>query len=272
MIPKRYITQWGASVPWGIEAQVEQDLLLSRALIELFNNKELSETLLFRGGTALNKIFIQPASRYSEDIDLVQRKAEPIGKTIDLIKEILSPLLGKASVSRGEGRASVIYRFESEFEPKIPMRLKIEINTREHYNFLPIEHKEFIMSSGWFSGKAILPTYHLNELAATKLRALYQRKKGRDLYDMVLFLKQPQFNALDVIAIFQFYLNKENKTISRAEYEANLFNKMSSELFLRDMDPLLSSDQNWDVREAYELVTGELVSLLPGNPWRGIAP
>ena len=85
MIPRAHITAWRARVPWPTDAQVEQDLILYRALVEMFNRPELVEGLLFRGGTALHKLFVSPSGRYSEDIDLVQVRAEPkttnVGKT-----------------------------------------------------------------------------------------------------------------------------------------------------------------------------------------------
>jgi predicted nucleotidyltransferase component of viral defense system len=269
MIPKSYIMQWKKEAPWTSDLQVEQDLIINRVLIELFNQSALNEAFLFRGGTALNKIFITPPSRYSEDIDLVQRKAEAIGDTINFIQDLLAPWLGAANVKRWQGRVSINYRFMSESEPKAPMKLKIEINTNEHYNFKPIIHKTFSMKSDWFTGETNIPTYDLNELAATKLRALYQRKKGRDLFDMELFLNQEGVKAQEVVEIFTFYLKQENKTITRAVYEENLFEKMKSEIFLRDMDPLLSPEQAWDVHAAYARVMNELIAILPGNPWRG---
>ena len=61
MIPQAHITAWRAIEPWGDDAQVEQDLVLSRAVVELFADAELAESLALRGGTALNKLFIQPA-------------------------------------------------------------------------------------------------------------------------------------------------------------------------------------------------------------------
>ena len=90
MIPQAFITEWQQFAPWSSEAQVEQDLVLSRAIIEIFSHPLLASALAFRGGTALHKLFVQPAARYSEDIDLVQVKAEPIGATVDAIREALS--------------------------------------------------------------------------------------------------------------------------------------------------------------------------------------
>ena len=78
MIPQAYITEWSQQVPWQTNEQVEQDLVICRALVEIFSNEWLAGSLAFRGGTALNKLYLQPQPRYSEDIDLVQVRAEPI--------------------------------------------------------------------------------------------------------------------------------------------------------------------------------------------------
>ena len=89
MIPQAYITEWSNFVPWQTNEQVEQDLVICRALVAIFQDKFLANNLAFRGGTALHKLYLQPQPRYSEDIDLVQITAEPFGPIIDKIKEQL---------------------------------------------------------------------------------------------------------------------------------------------------------------------------------------
>jgi len=89
MIPQSYITAWRKQAPWQENDQVEQDLIIQRALIALFSDEFIKERLAFRGGTALHKLFLAPAARYSEDIDLVQVKAEPFGAIIDKIRKQL---------------------------------------------------------------------------------------------------------------------------------------------------------------------------------------
>ncbi len=80
--------------------------------------------IVFRGGTAIYKLFIQPACRYSEDIDLVQIEAGPIGLVLDAVRANLDPWLGKPTRTRAEDCASLVYRFESEIPPVRPVRLK----------------------------------------------------------------------------------------------------------------------------------------------------
>ena len=67
MIPRAHVTAWRARAPWPTDAQIEQDLILSRALVEMFSQPTLAQTLAFRGGTALHKLFLQQPGRYSED-------------------------------------------------------------------------------------------------------------------------------------------------------------------------------------------------------------
>src|SRR5271170_7588516 len=100
MIPQANITAWRASAPWPDDAQVEQDLVLSRAVVELFSTPDLADAIALRGGTSLNKLFIDPPARYSEDIDLVQTKPGKIGPILDAIRDKLDSWLGKPSRSR----------------------------------------------------------------------------------------------------------------------------------------------------------------------------
>ena len=184
MIPQNAITAWRKSVPWGSPDQVEHDLVLSRAICELYAHPIIAEQLVFRGGTALHKLFFDPAGRFSEDLDFVQAKAEPIGRTTDAIRECLDHWLGEPSWKQNHGRFTLTYRFRTEIEPIITRKVKIEINTREHFNVHPYIRKSFYVKNSWFQGGSQVLTYSVEELLATKLRALYQRKKGRDLYDL----------------------------------------------------------------------------------------
>lgn len=183
MIPQSDIIEWSNSVAWRTNEQIEQDLVICRALVQIFNDDYLAGHLAFRSGTALHKLYLQPQPRYSEDIDLVQMKAEPIGEVLDRLRIVLD-FIGKAKVEVGDTMATMKFRFESEIAPVVPLRLKIEINCREHFAELGWEKKDFSVQSNWFKGSCSLTTYKLEELLGTKIRALYQRRKGRDLYDL----------------------------------------------------------------------------------------
>jgi predicted nucleotidyltransferase component of viral defense system len=196
MIPRDYITEWRAIAPWVPDWQVEQDLVISRALVDIFTHPLISKSLAFRGGTALYKMHIKPPARYSEDIDLVQVTAEPIGPVMEALRERLDSWLGKPQWKQNEGRVTLNYRFGSEDVPPLNLRLKVEINSREHFSVFGFTKMPFSVSSRWYSGSAGITTYELNELLGTKLRALYQRRKGRDLFDLAVALENPAVESV----------------------------------------------------------------------------
>lgn len=270
MIPLDFIAAWRARAPWIQNAQVEQDLVLSRALVEIFDRPELSEKLAFRGGTALNKLFLDPAVRYSEDIDLVQLDPGPIGPVFDSLRRCLEPWIGPPKRTQAEGRVTQIYRFRTEEAPHLPLRLKIEINTREHFTVLGLETRTLTVESPWFRGSAEIPTYSLAELLGTKLRALFQRKKGRDLFDLWWVGHHAPFDPKAVVSCFERCLAKEDRRVSRAEFEANLIGKLSDPAFAADLGPLLSVGIPWNRDQAAEFVMRTFLSLLPGEPWKGL--
>lgn len=136
MIPRRYIEEWKTVAPWPNDAQVEQDLVIARALVEIFSDDLLKKSLAFRGGTALHKLYLQPQVRYSEDIDLMQINSVPINPILKQIREQLAFLGTKRTVKQHIHNNTVVYRFDTSTQPVIKMRLKIEINTREVYRVL----------------------------------------------------------------------------------------------------------------------------------------
>ena len=125
----------------------------------------------------MHKLFFHPPRRYSEDIDLVQLDPQPIGAVFNAIREALGPVLGEPQRKQGPGVVTLTYRMQSETPPVVPLRIKIEINTREHFTVFGVNRVPFLMASPWWSGTCDVPTYTLEELLGTKMRALYQRRK-----------------------------------------------------------------------------------------------
>ncbi len=269
MIPAGQIDEWRQQAPWSQDLQVEQDLILSRAMVELFRQGAIARSLVLRGGTALFKLHLRPAPRYSEDIDLVQAHAEPIGSTLDAIREVIDPWLGTPRRKFSEGRVTLVYRLTSEGPPPLPMRLKIEINSREHFNVFGVEEYPFTVRSRWFAGEAGVVSYRPEELLGTKLRALYQRKKGRDLFDMAVALERLQLDPERIVRAFSEYMDYDGTRVSRAEFERNLQAKLADPSFSGDLEPLLAPGLHWSFEEGGAVVRENLLVLLPGEPWKG---
>jgi len=243
--------------------------VLSRALTEMFRRRLVAASFAFRGGTALHKLHFDPPGRYSEDIDLVQIDAGPIGPALDDLRAALDPWLGEPSSRRSADSVKLVYRFETTALPVQPMRLKVEINTREHFSCRGLREHEFTVETLWYTGDAKVTTYALEELLGTKLRALYQRKKGRDLYDLWRALTDLDVDAEAVVACFRSYMERGSTTVTRALFEANLAEKLVSRVFRGDVIPLLRTGEAYDVDQAGALVLERLVARLPGDPWKG---
>ncbi|MFA6316157.1 MAG: nucleotidyl transferase AbiEii/AbiGii toxin family protein [Elusimicrobiota bacterium] len=262
MIFQAAITHWRNVAPWPQDAQVEQDLILSRALVQIFQDSLLAKTILLRGGTALHKLFVAQPLRYSEDIDLVQMEAGPIGPVLDAIRSRLDPVLGKPLREKGPDNVTLRYRMESEIPPVIPLRLKIEINTREHFTVFGAFSRPFSVHSPWFEGRAEVRTYALDELLATKLRALYQRRKGRDIFDLWMGLGMKEVEPGRVVKAFRSYMEAEGSEVSRRAFEENLAAKVSMRQFSGDLAPLLAPAVRYDAGEAARVVMEKLLSEL----------
>jgi len=240
VIPRDFITEWRAEAPWVQDFQVEQDLVISRALIAIFSHPLLREALAFRGGTALYKLHLRPAARYSEDVDLVQARPEPAGAMMEALRAVLDPWLGTPQWKQTAGRVTFVYRFNSEETPPIPLRLKVEINSREHFAVYGFTQVPFAISSRWFEGKCAINSYELAELLGTKLRALYQRKQGRDLFDLATALQRTDVAPVRIVAAFLEYMKHGGHKVTRAQFEKNIAAKLLDPAFTADIGPLLA--------------------------------
>ena len=274
MIPVMNIIAWGNVAPWPEQRQVEQDLIISRAIVELFSDPFLREQLRFRGGTALNKLHFPAPFRYSEDIDLVRTTKGAIGPVLHHVRDVLEPWLGGAAFDQSQVAPKLKFRTEAEgVSSTAPLRLKVEINTREIDAYDEPESIAYSVENPWFTGGAKIQTYSREEMLATKLRALLQRDKGRDLFDLAHALAV--FDGLDtarVIEYFLRYLERAEVSISRAQAEQRMFAKLNDPGFLADVLPLLavSNAERWtdkSKKTAFSEVFSRFIVQIPGEPW-----
>ena len=260
MIPKPHIAKWQEHAPWSEFSQVEQDLIISRVLVEIFSDDFLRENLAFKGGTALHKLYLNPAPRYSEDIHLVQIKAGSIKPIMERLKEVITFFEEPRNTKvKGHG-AKVLYRFTSEYE-EIRMRLKLEINCKEHFSVLDWVDFPFEVESEWFSGKAQIKTFNINELLGTKFRALYQRSKGRDLFDLDYARLHMELDTAQIIQCFKEYTKfaTGKRPPGKKEFLLNFEAKQNDSDFTGDMEALLRTGIKYNQDEASKWVIKELI-------------
>lgn len=276
MIPRAEIIRWRAHAPWAMDSQIEQDLLLTRAIVSIFADPFLKDRVAMRGGTALHKVHLAPARRYSEDIDLVLVGAQPIRDVTRAIERVLKRLLGKPTRSFGASaqlavrnfvKPSKIQRIEYEFvptnTPPAKASLKIEVNYSESRPYYEIVHLPYAPPLPEFDGGGIgLASYDIDEMLGTKMRALFQRRQGRDLFDLWLAWTSSESGAppirvrpARVGAAFSDYMRREGAVVNRTEYESRLASKLRLPEFRDDMTAMIYPDvKAYDVDRAAEIV------------------
>jgi predicted nucleotidyltransferase component of viral defense system len=278
LLTRRDILAHQGAVPWPTQRQVEQDLLLCRVMAALFNDRFLRSQIAMRGGTLLHKVHLAPASRYSEDIDLVVFGDRPEDHIRKALRRVLVDVVGnpKTSVWAALGLAMrntvkpsrvlrMTYSLPSISEPGTTLDIVVEANVTErtpHRQIVEIPF-EFLFRDA--PVKTLINGYEIHEMLGTKMRALFQRRRGRDLFDLywALTLANPPIDPAAIIESFQHYLKKEGNSAGRAEFIGILEAHLGDRGFCSDMDQLLRTGLHYDSQKAGEYVKAKLLNLLP---------
>ena len=261
MIPEPYILDWRRQFPWTALQFVEQDLLISRAVVAIYSDPFLASRLAWRGGTALYKLYVKPQPRYSEDIDLVLINPEPMGPILDRLRNVLSFIPDQQAKGKRYNHVMKL-RYLSEIET-IPCRIKVEINCNEHFTELGFDKVPFSVESSWFSGACEVTAYRFEEMLGTKFNAVYGRKKTRDLFDMDYVLKHSEPDIETVLRCWRRYKAELGEGLpSWKEYIANVETKLASPEYRIGMTALLRPDVFFDPNEAWANVKRNVVDRL----------
>lgn len=277
-VTRRDVLAHQTLVPWPQQRQVEQDLLLCRAMAALFSDKFLRGQIAMRGGTLLHKAHLAPAARYSEDIDLVAIGSRPEGHIAKAIRRVLKPELGEPEDTiwdsirlaiRNTVKPSRVlrltYSVPSASEPGATLDIVVEANVTERAPHRQIVQIPFSFAYRESSVSVQLNGYDLHEMLGTKMRALFQRRRGRDLFDLYWALMQakPAVDPQAVVDSFLHYLRQEGDSAGRAEFFRILDGHLTDRGFCSDMHSLLRSGFTYAPQEAGEVVKEKLLRLLP---------
>jgi predicted nucleotidyltransferase component of viral defense system len=266
LIPAANITAWRRQAPWPDDTQVEQDLILSRLMVEIANHALLGPELSFRGGTAIHKLQMKKPARYSEDLDYVRNTESGIGPYLDALAEIAAEVgLERAGTDTGRG-AIVNAKFDGKPTSGMgSIRIKIEINIGETTPLRSTTETPYSVDSPWWQGEAKIRTFALEELLGTKLRALYQRKKGRDLFDLWCMLRQRNLDDALIVEAFRHYIGNDEFTFP--QFARNLESKLEDRDFTDDLLQLVTvPPADYDPAAAADLVMTRLGSRLHNAP------
>ncbi len=233
-------------------------------MIEIAENALLKDEFVMRGGTCLHKIHLKEPRRYSEDLDYVRRSNTGIKPYITELRAIAGRVgLAVSNVDRSGSMVHVYFDADATDGGRI--RIKVETNIAETDFFnktIEIDHQ---VDSLWWSGKAKIPTFTLAEMMSTKSRALYQRRKGRDLFDLWLVLTSEEVSPEGIVAGLRHYMNESLFTYP--QLRQNLTDKLADAGFRTDIEGLVvAMPEEYDIDNAADLVMETLGSLLDNAP------
>jgi predicted nucleotidyltransferase component of viral defense system len=277
-ITRQDILAHQAEVPWAAQYQVEQDLLLCRSMAALFDDNLLSGQIAMRGGTLLHKAHLAPASRYSEDIDLVVVGTRSEDHVRRAIRRVLTDVLGEPKTSvwgtlklalRNAVQPSRVlrmtYSLPSIIEPGRMLDIVIEANVTERKPHRAVVEIPFNFPFRDKTVQTRIKGYDIHEMLGTKMRAMFQRKRGRDLFDLYWALTKSAkpVEPTAIIESFQHYMKQEGTTAGRAEFMGILDAHLKDRGFCSDMELLLRHGITYDPQTAGSYVKTHLLSLLP---------
>ena len=219
---------------------IEKDYYLALILSRLY---ELSENLVFKGGTCLNKVYYA-YYRLNEDLDfsliLPQYEAtrgqrckciQPVKDKIEKFTEQFGMKLDDAdNAGRNESRQYIFYFvYQSalrEVEAKIKLEIGLRFNPLDTIKKRPVQHVFLHPFTGdpLFDGGQIA-FLSLNELIAEKLRAGAIRKiiAPRDFYDIDFVLRNKfDLTNKEVITLFKKKLQEDDADTDLGKYKKNL--------------------------------------------------
>jgi predicted nucleotidyltransferase component of viral defense system len=235
----------------------ELDYRLVKTLQALYSDDFLSERLCMKGGTAINKLYLAETSRLSVDLDFNHLGSkEEVLKEKRAIRELIMELLKKQDNSydvhyeRPYGLTRIKARYKTVGGPD--QNFKIEISHVERFPIISPVKKKIKTPDGL----ADVVTYTLEELTATKLRALLERFKGRDIYDL-FFISRLKPDSKIIRKMFLYYFYRSRKVFNPIVHYKNLVTRYESGNYVDDVSAFVKPTVTFDLKTAAKEVISQ---------------
>lgn len=88
---------------------------------------------------------------------------------------------------------------------------------------------------------------------------MYQRSKGRDLFDMWWAITQTNVDTSSILEAWHFYMKHEGHSISKQDFMENMEKKIADKDFAGDMNGLLRSSLEYNAQKAYQFINENLL-------------
>ena len=175
---------------------IEKDLVISIVLAIISDSPAFSwcsDKLIFRGGTCIKKVFYPDETRFSEDIDLMGLNIEEAGLFMRSVNKLVGMNLGVTSFDSTEVQYSNErgLDFMLYYTSVLQQKDHISFNLSTAYPMERIQKRAVIVEPYLQINPSIL-TLGIKEILAEKTRALLQRRKPRDLFDVWFLIKNKE--------------------------------------------------------------------------------
>jgi predicted nucleotidyltransferase component of viral defense system len=240
MIPRPALTAWRRISPWRDDLQVEQDLLLSRLAIDVANHPATSGMLVWRGGTCLHKLHLPTARRYSVDLDYVLLGGGDHGQIARVLAQVAAAA-GFDNVRTTVTSTRVNVQASADATAGGRLTVKVEVNCHDVPPLFDLIRLPLAVETRWWEGAADVRTFQPAELLGTKLRALAQRRKGRDLADLSLARRELAVVDEDLALAADHYLRHEDPPVTPGMLRAALAGHVRDPSFVNDLDDLVTT-------------------------------
>ena len=235
----------------------ELDYRLVKTLEALYSDDFLSKRLCMKGGTAINKLYLAETSRLSVDLDFNHLGSkEEVQKEKRAVRELIMELLKKQDNSydvhyeRPYGLTRIKARYKTVGVPI--QNFKIEISHVERFPIISPLKKKIKTPDGL----ADVVTYTLEELTATKLRALLERFKGRDIYDL-FFISQLKPDPTVIRKMFLYYFYRSRKVFNPNVHYKSLVRRYESGNYADDVSAFVKPTVTFDLNTAAKEVISQ---------------
>lgn len=239
MIPRQALTSWSRQTPWGPDEQIAQDLFLCAVAVEVALDAILAGALAWRGGTCLHRLHLPTPYRYSEDLDYVLLRGGATYAQMTASLRVIADRLG--AVMSAPERSPI--RYVTHFEIGAaglarPISIKLEINSADAEPALDLVAVPLAVHAlGWRDAEGAPLTYQVPELLGTKFRAISERKKGRDLWDIYHATSRLRVADAPLAACAAHYLKYHD--IMPSDFRQRLAANLLDPAFRQDMDTLI---------------------------------
>lgn len=179
---KKLLTETGKKKGLVNKEHVEKDYFQDWFLCNLFKK---TNKLIFKGGTALYKIYKMP--RFSEDLDFTMLEKFDVE---NLVGDVVKVMKGEMEVRKTEDSLLFKIGFKGFLTKYNTLKIDISIKNKVLRGFDVKNYVPEYIDINPFSLRILKP----KEMVAEKIHSLIMREKARDLYDLFFLLRISEFN------------------------------------------------------------------------------